>query len=146
MRFEIVIIVITALVIANIYTDGKYLRLALTWKKYYQMIGVGLFGLVLIYLLRKNPDRAKDIIETSNEYLKNVPIDKDSYNFIHPIMDFTSKQQYAQHGQSITNNDPRLYKYQQKVMNSGGKGTKRSVSETKEEICSCQTKLELWRL
>ena len=96
MRFEIVIIVITALVIANIYTDGKYLRLALTWKKYYQMIGVGLFGLVLIYLLRKNPDRAKDIIETSNEYLKNVPIDKDSYNFIHPIMDFTSKQQYAQ--------------------------------------------------
>ena len=53
MRFEIVIIVITALVIANIYTDGKYLRLALTWKKYYQMIGVGLFGLVLIYLLRK---------------------------------------------------------------------------------------------
>jgi len=153
MRFEIVIIVITALVIANIYTDGKYLRLALTWKKYYQMIGVGLFGLVLIYLLRKNPDRAKDIIESSNEYLKNVPIDKDSYNFIHPIMDFTSKQQYGQHGQSITNNDPQLYKYQQKVMNSGGKGTKRSVSETKKKFVAakqnwccgdCKKQLPAW--
>ena len=33
MRFEIFIIIITALVIGNIYTDGKYLRVALTWKK-----------------------------------------------------------------------------------------------------------------
>ena len=67
MRFEIFIIIITALVIANIYTDGKYLRLALTWKKYYQMIGAGLCGIVVIYLLRKNPERAKDIIVSSNE-------------------------------------------------------------------------------
>ena len=138
MRFEIVIIIITSLVIANIYTDGKYLRLALTWKKYYQMLGVGLCGLVFIYMLRKNPDRAKDLIVSSNEYLKNVPIDKDSYNFIHPIMDFTAKQQYGQHGQSITNHDPQLHKYQQKVMNSGGKSTKRSVSETKKKFVAAQ--------
>merc|ERR1711991_1051121 len=68
-------------------------------------------------------------------------------------MDFTSKQQYAQHGQSITNNDPRLYKYQQKVMNSGGKGTKRSVSETKKKFVAarqnwccgdCKKQLPAW--
>ena len=58
MRFEIVIIIITAIVIGNIYTDGKYLKLAMTWTKYYKMIGVGLVGVSLIWLLRKNPDRA----------------------------------------------------------------------------------------
>ena len=86
MRFELVIILVAGFLMGNIYTDGKYMTMLVSWKKYYQMIGVGLCGLVLIYLLRKNPDRAKDLIVSSNEYLKNVPIDKDSYNFIHPII------------------------------------------------------------
>ena len=70
MRFEIVIFLITGFIIANIYTDGKYVKLALSWKKYYQMIGVGFLGLTLCWLLRKNPNRAKSMIMSSNEYLK----------------------------------------------------------------------------
>ena len=78
MRFEIFIIIITALVIGNIYTDGKYLRVALTWKKYYQMIGAGIIGISICWLLRKNPERAKDLITHSNEYLKHLPVDRNT--------------------------------------------------------------------
>ena len=75
MRFEIVILIFTLLIMANIYTDGKYLTMALTWKKYYQMAGVAIVGICLCYMMR-NPERAREIIYSSNEYLKNLPVDR----------------------------------------------------------------------
>ena len=42
MRFELLLILIAGLIMANIYTDGKYLKQLLTYKKYYQMAGVAL--------------------------------------------------------------------------------------------------------
>ena len=38
MRFELVIIIITGLIAGNIYTDGKYIKYALSKKKYLQMV------------------------------------------------------------------------------------------------------------
>lgn len=137
MRFEIFIIIITALVIGNIYTDGKYLRLALTWKKYYQMIGAGIIGISICWLLRKNPERAKDLISHSNEYLKHLPVDRNTNSFINPILDLTKQQTFGNHPQSIAPN------YQtNRVMSSGGKSTKRSVSETKKKFVAAQ---QSWR-
>lgn len=135
MRFEIVILVVTAFLIANIHTDGKYLKLALSWKKYYQMLGVAFVGYMLCWLMRKNPDRAKHMLVTSNEYLKYLPIDKNTTDFISPILDFTS------------NNIQRTDKYEGRVLNSGGGGertatTKRSVSETKKKFVAAQ---QNWR-
>jgi hypothetical protein len=155
MRFEIVIIIITALVIGNIHSDGKYLKLAMTWTKYYKMIGVGLVGVSLIWLLRKNPDRAKDLLESSNEYLRHLPVDKNTSSILNPIMDFTKQQGYAGHPQSIMR--PSYDQYQSRVMNSGGNvgpnKTKRSVSETKKKFVAarqswccgdCKKQLPAW--
>jgi 5-methylcytosine-specific restriction endonuclease McrA len=155
MRFEIVIIIITALVIGNIHSDGKYLKLAMTWTKYYKMIGVGLVGVSLIWLLRKNPDRAKDLLESSNEYLRHLPVDKNTSSILNPIMDFTKQQGYAGHPQSIMR--PSYDQYQNRVMNSGGNvgpnKTKRSVSETKKKFVAarqswccgdCKKQLPAW--
>ena len=155
MRFEIVIIIITAIVIGNIYTDGKYLKLAMTWTKYYKMIGVGLVGVSLIWLLRKNPDRAKDLLESSNEYLRHLPVDKNTSSILNPIMDFTKQQGYAGHPQSIMR--PSYDQYQSRVMNSGGNvgtnKTKRSVSETEKKFVAarqnwccgdCKKQLPAW--
>ena len=155
MRFEIVIIIITAIVIGNIYTDGKYLKVAMTWTKYYKMIGVGLVGVSLIWLLRKNPDRAKDLLESSNEYLRHLPVDKNTSSILNPIMDFTKQQGYAGHPQSIMR--PSYDQYQSRVMNSGGNvgtnKTKRSVSETKKKFVAarqnwccgdCKKQLPAW--
>ena len=78
MRFEIVLVLITAFLMANIYTDGKYLKLALSWKKYYQMAGIVVAALMIYWLIKKNPLYAKQIITTSNDYLKYLPVDKNA--------------------------------------------------------------------
>ena len=43
MRFELVILLVAGFCMANIYTDGKYMTVLLSWKKYYQMAGIA-FG------------------------------------------------------------------------------------------------------
>ena len=133
MRFEIVIFIITIFVISNIHTDGKYMKIALSWKKYYQMIGVAFAGYMLCWVMRKNPERAHTMLIASNEYLKYLPIDKSTTNMISPILDFTSKHDF---------NVPRTQQYENRIMNSGGVdtkvATKRSVSETKKKFVAAQ--------
>jgi len=49
MRLEIIIFLIVALMIANVYTDGKYLTLIKSNKKYLQMGGIALGGLMIYF-------------------------------------------------------------------------------------------------
>jgi len=148
MRFEIVIFLVTLFVIANIHTDGKYLKIALSWKKYYQMFGVALFGYTVCWLLRKNPDQAKTMLIASNEYLKYLPVDKNTSSMLSPILDFTSKQDFN-----------RSQQYENRILQSGlasgggAKATKRSVSETKKKFVAarqnwhcgdCKKQLPAW--
>lgn len=130
MRFEFVIMLITAFVIGNIYTEGKYLNTVLSWKKYYQMAGVALFGYMLCWLMRKNPVQAQSMLVASNEYIKYLPVDKNAASIISPILDFTSKQDFA--GQQP---HPQ---YESRILSSGSKSTKRSVSETKKKFVAAR--------
>ena len=82
MRLELFIILITGFIIANIYTDGKYYKMVLEGKKYIQMAGVAFAALMIYILFKKNPFRAKQIVAASNEYLKYLPIDKNTSNLI----------------------------------------------------------------
>lgn len=160
MRLEIVLFLVVGFIMANIYTDGKYLKRLLSYKKYYQMAGVAFGGLVLYWLLKKNPRGAHEMIRTSNEYLKHLPIDSDAAGIISPILDFTTKQEMVHNGggggyghgtnslYNIFARDPMAPPTRQaemKLMNSGGmanaggmangvKKTKRSVSETKKKF------------
>jgi len=164
MRFELVLVLITGFIVANIYTEGKYIKLMMSWKKYYQMAGV-VFGALMLYtLIKKNPLRAKEIITTSNDYIKYLPVDRDTSTFLSPILDFTSKQNFfdSQY-QSI---DGGNYNYpvvsmpdatervgETRMLHSGKKTTKRSVSETKKKFVAsrqnwccgdCQQQLSAW--
>tara|TARA_X000000950_G_C13706790_1_gene574494 strand:- start:164 stop:745 length:582 start_codon:yes stop_codon:yes gene_type:complete len=156
MRIEIVIFLIAAFIIANIYTDGKYVKMLYSFKKYYQMAGVAFAAFMLYVLIKKNPLRAESIVSASNEYIKYLPIDKNTSNIISPILDFTSKQQFSQQP-SQQYNYPIVSMHEQnsrnRVMNSGTKGTKRSVSETKKKFVAsrqnwhctgCQNQLNAW--
>lgn len=143
MRFEILLFCITAFIIANIYTEGKYFKLLLSWKKYYQMAGVAFGGLMIYWLIKKNPMKAGQILSASNDYVKYLPIDKSTSSMISPILDFTSKQNYTSNytanstGEGYYNN-PIISANQQtaetRIMGSGKKATKRSVSETKKKF------------
>ena len=157
MRFEIVIFLIVGFIIANMYTDGKYIQLLISWKKYFQMFGVAFVGYMLCWLFRKNPERAKTMIVASNEYLRYLPVDKDTSSFISPILDFTSKYDFSRGGNNNTmNNNINMVQggtSEKRIMNSGKQSTKRSVSETKKKFVAakqnwhcgnCRKQLPAW--
>jgi hypothetical protein len=166
MRMEIIIFGITALIIANVYTDGKYLKLIQTNQKYVKMGGIALGGLMLYILFKKFPDRAKNIISSSNEYMKYLPIDNGTASMVSPILDFTAKQNIFNDSQSSqTYNHPVLNmaatsggssgsnSAETRLLNSGKNSSKRSVSETKKKFVAsrqgwkcgdCGNQLSAW--
>jgi len=171
MRFEIVVFVIAGFIIANIYTDGKYLKILLSWKKYYQMAGVAFGAFVLYWLFRKNPNHAHQLIAYSNEYLKYLPVDKNATSILNPVLDFTSRysSQTVMGGgdawsPSVSDTYPivnmplsvsgnRQSYAEERLQSSGKTGTKRSVSETKKKFVAakqnwccghCKKQLPAW--
>ena len=157
MRIELWIFLVAGLIIANIYTEGVYMKTVLAWKKYYQMAGVAFGAFMLYILLKKNPLRAQQIVSASNDYIKYLPIDRNTSNMISPILDFTSKTGFAQSGGEGSNYPiipvPSQQQAETRIVNSGKKSTKRSVSETKKKFVAsrqnwncgdCQSQLTAW--
>jgi 5-methylcytosine-specific restriction endonuclease McrA len=143
MRIEIIIFIITAFLMANTYTDGKYLKTLLSWKKYYQMAGIAIGAIMIYWLIKKNPLQARQMIAASNDYIKYLPVDKNTSSFISPILDFTSKQNIFRDQYNVGNQSTPDYQHpilsmpqtnaESKILSSGKKATKRSVSETKKK-------------
>jgi len=138
MRFEIIIFLLAAFIIVNIYSEGKYLKKLLTYKKYYQMIGVGFVALMLIWLLKKNPKKAHEMLASTNEYIKYLPIDQNTSQIINPILDFTSKHNFS--GGSAYNEEyAEIKQGEKRIMRPNNSSSiKRSVSETKKKFVSAR--------
>ena len=144
MRFEIILFLIAGFIMANIYTDGKYLKIALSWKKYYQMAGVAIGALMIYWVIRRKPAQAREMLSASNDYLKYLPVDKNASSIISPILDFTTKQNILadQYWGSYSQQDGgynypvvpmRQQQSENRILKSGKQATKRSVSETKKK-------------
>uniref|UniRef100_A0A6C0HVZ1 HNH nuclease domain-containing protein n=1 Tax=viral metagenome TaxID=1070528 RepID=A0A6C0HVZ1_9ZZZZ len=156
MRIELWLFLICALVLANIYTEGKYIKNIFRWKKYFQMAGIVLGTLFLYYLIKRNPMKTGEILQTSNEYIKYLPMDRSSVNMLGPILDFTAKQNRGGSPPQVqVTNLPAMENptATQRIMGSGKKATKRSVSETKKKFVAsrqnwrcgnCQKQLTAW--
>ena len=141
MRIEFIVMLITFFIIGNIYSDGLYLKSILSYQKYYQMFGVAFVGFMVCQVFKHNPNDTKNILMTTNEYLKYLPLDKHSTDIINPIMNFTSQSNIF--SSSRTLND----------VQDSTKKVKRSVSETKKKfvaskqkwLCaSCDSVLNAW--
>ena len=169
MRMELVILAITAFFIFNTYHEGKYSKMLLSYKKYYQMAFIGLLGISFYVLLKRNPANCKNMLVNANNVIKYMPIDKSSLDLLSPIMDFTNMSG-GQEGGEGGECGSFMQKFQ--FMNSGGAGgaaekrilqsgshvgvggkVKRSVSETKKKYVAsmqdwncghCKTKLNAW--
>jgi hypothetical protein len=144
MRFEIILFLIAGFIMANIYSDGKYLKIALSWKKYYQMAGVAIGALMIYWVIRRRPAQAREMLSASNDYLKYLPVDKNASSIISPILDFTTKQNiladqywgsYSQQegGYNYPVVPMRQQQSENRILRSGKQPTKRSVSETKKK-------------
>ena len=156
--------------IANVYTDGKYLTLIKSNKKYLQMGGIALGGLMVYILFKKFPDRARNMIRGSNEYLKYLPVDSGTASMMSPILDFTAKQNMFGGGEDLEHPVLNMSggssfgssggsggtggtSAETRILNSGKKSTKRSVSETKKKFVAsrqnwkcgdCSNQLSAW--
>ena len=123
-----------------------------------------LVGFAIYLMMKKNPVRSKNILLHANNMIKYMPIDKSSMSMISPILDFTTlgnngsnhflgelndneENSSQQQQQQATNN------YEKRILQSGGKGTKRSVSETKKKYVAsiqdwkckdCKSQLTAW--
>jgi 5-methylcytosine-specific restriction endonuclease McrA len=167
MRIEILLIIIAGFFMANIYTEGKYMKMLFSYKKYYQMAAVAFGALMLYILLKRNPARAQEIMATTNDYVKYLPIDGATSSMLSPILDFTSKHNFIPNQISSLDGGSRSsFNYpvlampdnnqmasEAKIMNSGKKSNKRSVSETKKKFVAsrqnwkcgdCQDQLNAW--
>ena len=147
MRYGVLILGITAFMIANVYHDGKYLAMLKSWKKYYQMAFIGFLGLSAYLFIRKHPTQSNNLLIHANDLIKYMPIDKDAGDFLTPLFKMTSKGQAQGYNQGKENYSADSYipDYAQPILNpqerrllTSGKGTKRSVSETKKKFVASQ--------
>jgi 5-methylcytosine-specific restriction endonuclease McrA len=165
MKLELLIIGVTVFFMANTYLDGKLVQYMKQWKKYYQ---IGLFafvGLCVYLMLKKNPQQVHDLCRNANQYVKMMPIDRNTQNVLMPIIDFTKSSLDTVNRQNTNlrdqnnnqlNNYNNLTQNQKRVLTSGGNTngkTKRSVSETKKKYVAseqgwrckhCSIKLPAW--
>ena len=142
MKFEILVFGITGFLMYNTYHDGQYLKLLLSYKKYYTMGMWGFLGLSFYLFLKKYPSRTREMITHANQIIKMMPIDRDAMDLLNPLFDMTNN--------SFVQNLPPTHK---RMLNSGRHGTKRSVSETKKKFVAsnqnwqcgkCQCQLPAW--
>lgn len=150
MKLELFIFGVTGFLIYNLYYDGKYTKVLLSWKKYYQMGFIAFVGIMLYLLVKRNPLRCKNILLYANNMVKYMPIDKSSMSLISPILDFTSNgvdgnkgfmeslNQDLNPSFEFNNNVPQEARILSSGHATGGKATKRSVSETKKKYVASQ--------
>jgi len=142
MKIELLIIGITVFFVLNIYHDGKYVKLVKSWKKYYQMAGIGFVGLSTYLFMKKYPSQSHNLISHANGIIKYMPIDKEASDLLSPILNMSGGNSNVGGG----NGGSYMMSPQEKrILTSGGsnientqKATKRSVSETKKKYVAAQ--------
>ena len=135
MKLELIILGITAFLIYNAYHDGQYSKILSSYKKYYKMAIIGILGISLYLLLKRNPTQSKKMLLYTNNLIKYMPIDKNTVDMISPIFDFTSKAEnnFMSTLNGFDNPQQQDPSIKQRFQLSGQKATKRSVSETKKK-------------
>ncbi len=125
MKINFAIFLITAFLIANTYYDGKFTEYLMKGKKYYKMATFGFVGLSIYLFINKNPNESKNLVKHATDLIRYMPVDSNTSDMLTPLFDFTNaRDKLNQLGQSSQT---------RRMMNSGGGGSKRCVSETKKK-------------
>jgi hypothetical protein len=127
MKIELVVLIITGFFIANTYYDGKYVEKIKSFKKYYQMFGIGFAGLSAYLFLKKYPADTRTLLNSASGVIRYLPIDKEAGDMLSPFINFANSSQVSA---------PPLHS--EKILSSGKNNTKRSVSETKKKYVAAQ--------
>jgi hypothetical protein len=159
MKLELIIIGITIFFVLNTYSDGKYVKIVKSWKKYYQMAGIGFIGLSAYIFMRKYPSHSKNLLCHANGLIKYLPIDKEASDLLSPLLDMSKggggglfnhngMASGANMGMDMASGmgGGMMSPQERRILSSGSntgasscaKATKRSVSETKKKYVAAQ--------
>ena len=164
MKIELVIFIITGLLIANTYYDGKLIKILNTIKssKYLKMATFAFCGLSLYLFFKKNPENSREFLSQANDMIKTLPMTRDSMGLISPFLNLTNTNSFTDTNQDVYMNGGALGDSNgngngnssvNRMMMSGKGTTKRSVSETKKKfvaanqnwLCGdCKRQLPAW--
>jgi hypothetical protein len=163
MKIELIIFIITGLLIANTYYDGKLIKILNTIKtsKYLKMATFAFGGLSLYLFFKKNPDNSREFLSQANDMIKTLPMTRDSMGLISPFLNLTNTKSFTDTNQDVYMNGGALGDGGggggnmgiNRMMMSGKGTTKRSVSETKKKfvaanqnwLCGdCKRQLPAW--
>ena len=140
MNIRVWIMIICAVCLYNIYYETNIFKYFKRYKKYYKMGIVVLFGLGALKMAKSSPTLSYENMSTLNQFIKVLPMDKNSKDMLTPFLQNTQSPNMPQ--QSI-----------QKLHESGKKSNKRSVSETKKKYVAslqgwkcnkCNQQLSAW--
>ena len=113
-------------------------------------------------MVKRNPARCKNILLHANNVVKYMPIDKSAMDMLTPLIDFTTSTNTSGNFMSNLNENENENQYssgnntvnlEKRMLQSGGKSTKRSVSETKKKFVAsnqgwkcgdCKSQLNAW--
>ena len=116
-----IILIITGLLVYNVYYDNILVKSFSSYYKYYKIAGIIVLGIGFYSIIKKNPKESIETINALNQYINVMPIDKSSKNMITPFL--TNTQNNASN------------KSTNRLMQNS-RTHKRSVSETKKKVCS----------
>ena len=162
MKLELFIGAIVLLLGANIYYEGKIMNFLKSYQKHYKIAIIAFVGLCVYLYIKRSPQNAREFFTNAHGYIKYLPIDKNTTSVMSPLIDFTGKAlgdsinsnynpQVTQ--QLYNNNFNNLTPQQRRILSSGNKATKRSVSETKKKYVAasqnwkckhCSKQLPAW--
>jgi len=135
MNTNLIILLITSGLLYNVYHENFLFKTFEKYKKYYKMAAIVVAALGFYIIINKNPIKGYSTLRAAQQYINVLPMDKNSKDFLKPFMALSPEEKAAQ-----------------RIM-SGGKSTKRSVSETKKKYVAsnqnwkcgdCKEQLKAW--
>ena len=92
MKLEITLLLVTGAIVANIYYDGKFLKKLNDYKKYYKMVSICFISLCFYLFIKKDPRQGQQLMQHGSNYIKFLPIDKQSADLLTPFLKMNTMQ------------------------------------------------------
>jgi hypothetical protein len=136
MKIELFIFLITMFFVVNTYYDGKYMKILMSWKKYYQMAFYIILAIGIYLMIKKNPCKSRELLIHANNMIKYMPFDKTYVGMLNPIIDLTTNKNL--NDLSNFNGEKEPNPYYNELSFDAKRKFKRVVSETKKKYVASQ--------
>ena len=138
MKIELFIFLITMFFVVNTYYDGKYMKILMSWKKYYKMAFYIVLAIGIYLMIKKNPCKSQELLVHANNMIKYMPFDKSYVGMIHPIIDLTTNNNLNKNPNLNENTNYNENTNLNEIPNDIKRKFKRVVSETKKKYIASQ--------